>query len=826
MINRTYALLGIFLCLLITIILPAPQNIRAQNSVAMLIYDDTLSAEWQDRSWPATTVTNYANTAPVKQGNNSISGSYGGSWAGFRLKHDSVLLTASFTDLQFWFQSDSLEQVDLSLQDETLTVVGNKIRLTPTALNTWQQVTIPMANFGATSFQFIVIQGRASATGQTIYLDEIALLGTPPTATPTIAINYAPTPVPGEAGNPFYETWYAKTAPTRVQTSNPFPTSAGTTVAITVDPTVEGKHIYPTQLGNNAGVWMGDSHLLSAEAFDQLSQIAIPFIRFPGGSTSDSYHWNAAYLDDAGQPIGYPQYIIDAHNPGFTGSWAVSTYEFLSLAESLGAIPLITVNHGYATYDTTATDGNVENAAALAADWVEYANAPNDGSNPNGGIDWAMRRSADGHPEPFGVRYWTVGNETFGSWEVGYQPNGADYAAHFNVIYDAMKAVDPSIYIGAVGGFEDYATWFSQVLSYAGTAERIDFIDVHNYYHFVGTPGLPLPNEITEEAILDLPDSIARNKAELDELFARYTTRQPGEVPYLYGEFNATNAVNYHHVQLANGLFFAEAIGQMITNGFVGAMKWDIYNAWSETTQGDMGMFAKKNPNVPDHTPYPSYYPYYFYGVNFGDKLVEATTTNQDELVVYASRFSADNNLALIIINKTGSKTAQIDLGRFAIGDVNGWSLSGDGLDDFSVTLNGVANGFMYGGPRIDEITPYYLDGNGQTTLSIGLEGYSITSLVLYADTTTATSTPTATNTPVTPTATNTPVTPTATNTPVTPTATNTPVTPMATNTPAVPLAVQIQSAETRFPSLWLSLPVLLMLFLVGLFYRKTIGRK
>jgi len=48
-----------------------------------------------------------------------------------------------------------------------------------------------------------------------------------------------------------------------------------------------------------------------------------------------------------------------------------------------------------------------------AADLIEYLNSPNNGSNPNGGVDWAAVRAANGHPEPYGIKSFEIGNEMF-----------------------------------------------------------------------------------------------------------------------------------------------------------------------------------------------------------------------------------------------------------------------------------------------------------------------------------------------------------------------------------------------------------------------------
>lgn len=84
-------------------------------------------------------------------------------------------------------------------------------------------------------------------------------------------------------------------------------------------------------------------------------------------------------------------------------------------------------------------------AADEAADWVKYTNAPNDGSNPRGGVDWAAVRAANGHPEPYRVKFWELGNE-LGCSKI----DPRFYANAIKEVAMAMKAVDPTIKIGVV----------------------------------------------------------------------------------------------------------------------------------------------------------------------------------------------------------------------------------------------------------------------------------------------------------------------------------------------------------------------------------------
>ncbi len=117
--------------------------------------------------------------------------------------------------------------------------------------------------------------------------------------------------------------------------------------------------------------------------------------------------------------------------------------EFMTMAETRGVPPehiQIMINL-YSTY-------NGQTPAENAADWVEYANAPYDPSgltNPNGGTEWAAVRAANGHPQPYDIKIWNIGNEPWGQTEfnmdvISYTVVAADFISR-------MKAVDPTIKI-------------------------------------------------------------------------------------------------------------------------------------------------------------------------------------------------------------------------------------------------------------------------------------------------------------------------------------------------------------------------------------------
>ncbi|HEX6970628.1 MAG TPA: hypothetical protein VF234_00200, partial [Limnochordia bacterium] len=173
-----------------------------------------------------------------------------------------------------------------------------------------------------------------------------------------------------------------------------------------------------------------------------MREARLPLLRFPGGNFVSAYHWEDGIGPRADRPI--------RPNPAWPEvEWNhVGTDEWLRLCELVGCEALICVNAG---------DGTPEEAAA----WVEYVNS---GAASEGG----SRRAINGHPEPYGVRWWEVGNEIYGSWQVGHT-DALGYAERYGRFARAMLAADPTIRLIANGESE---AWNRSVVAANGSAVR------------------------------------------------------------------------------------------------------------------------------------------------------------------------------------------------------------------------------------------------------------------------------------------------------------------------------------------------------------------
>lgn len=166
------------------------------------------------------------------------------------------------------------------------------------------------------------------------------------------------------------------------------------------------------------------------EVISQLKQLHSGFWRLPGGNFISDFNWYHS--------VG-PR---DQRPPDFDYAWNamqtndVGMDEFMTFCKLIGVEPYITVNAGFGD-------------AHSAAQEVEYLNGSN--STPMGAI-----RTRNGHPAPYGVKYWDIGNEPYGQWQLG-RTDLKYYLLKHNEFAKAMREVDPSITLLASGSMPEEA---------------------------------------------------------------------------------------------------------------------------------------------------------------------------------------------------------------------------------------------------------------------------------------------------------------------------------------------------------------------------------
>lgn len=180
-----------------------------------------------------------------------------------------------------------------------------------------------------------------------------------------------------------------------------------------------------------------------------LKDLSVPLVRWPGGCFADTYHWK----DGIGPKSERPS-IVNVHWGGVTEDNSFGTHEFLDFCELIGADAYINLNVG---------SGSVREAA----EWVEYVTSSNESP-------MTKLRKQNGREKPWNVKYWAVGNET---WGCGGNMRPEYYADQYRQFASFMRA--PGMYkIASGANVEDYK-WTEVLMREA--ARMMNGLSLHYY---------------------------------------------------------------------------------------------------------------------------------------------------------------------------------------------------------------------------------------------------------------------------------------------------------------------------------------------------------
>lgn len=244
-----------------------------------------------------------------------------------------------------------------------------------------------------------------------------------------------------------------------------------------------GRHIY-------GGIYDPESPLADEDGFrtdviEAVKDMNVTLLRYPGGNFVSNYHWEDGVGPKEERPTRM-DLAWDVQDPNTFG-----TNEFMEFAEKVGTEPYFAVNLG---------TGTIEEARR----WVEYTNIEagaddTDMRNLGKGPHYAEMRKDHGYEEPHNIKYWSLGNEMDGHWQMGHL-NAEDYSKKAREAAKLMSWTDPSIKIVAAGSSNYYGEdadpdeWNRTVIQ--ELKDYIDYISLHiyvgneddNYYDFMASP--------------------------------------------------------------------------------------------------------------------------------------------------------------------------------------------------------------------------------------------------------------------------------------------------------------------------------------------------
>jgi len=193
-----------------------------------------------------------------------------------------------------------------------------------------------------------------------------------------------------------------------------------------------------------------------------LEEISVPILRWPGGNFAGDYRWQDGLLPvDQRAPLGsYTPIMTEPHTFGYD-MHEIGTDEFIALCRRLKAEPFITINIG-------------NESPELTAAWVEYCNG-------SPATKWGAVRAERGHPQPYNVRYWSLGNELGHGGHVEGPNEPEEYAQVALRYAQAMRAVDPSLVLISSGAWERASQHWATPEVLGVLRRSVDMIAYHHY---------------------------------------------------------------------------------------------------------------------------------------------------------------------------------------------------------------------------------------------------------------------------------------------------------------------------------------------------------
>ena len=558
-------------------------NTHAQANLSL--YTDNLVNGFQD--WGYTSTRNFANTTPTNSGSHSISITIASGFGALDLEQpaDAGFNTTPFTSISFWINGGSAGGQRLQVYSRLGHNVqsGSMVSLAKLATNAWQYITIPLSQLGAankTNFTGIGIQSSISTAQPILYIDDIALL---------------PAPAPAA-------------------------------VHIGVDASQVLQTVDARQFGANTATW--DGHLNDASTRTRLQEAGVLALRWPGGSTSDTYHWASDSTGNA---------------------------NFRKLATNMNAQAFITVNYG---------SGTSNEAAA-----------------------WVLSENITNH---CGFKYWEIGNECYGSWETDNNDSTHDpftYATLAANYFQAMKNADPTIKIGIVvapgeNSFSNNAAHFETnprtgIKHYGWTPVVLatlktigitpDFVVYHFYPQF--TSAGSTASSDSDPLLLQASVNWATDAADLRQQITDYFGPGGTNIELVCTENNCdSGAMGKQSTSIVNALYLADNIGQILKTEFKSYVWWDAHNG-SDTTgsfdptlygwraNGDYGLLSASNVR------YPAF---------FAEKLAQYLARPNDSVLPASSDYlllstyavrRTNGALTMLVINKDSTATFSTQIG-------------------------------------------------------------------------------------------------------------------------------------------------------------------
>lgn len=207
---------------------------------------------------------------------------------------------------------------------------------------------------------------------------------------------------------------------------------------------------------------LSDDNGFRKDVIEAMREADVPVVRYPGGNFVATYHWEDGVGPRDRRPKRPELAWLGIEPNSFGTDEFMRWLEVLSEGRETRVEPYLCLNFGTGTLDE-------------ALNWVEYCNGTGD-------TKYANLRRQNGHPEPYRVKYWALGNEVWGPWQV-LQATASDYAKKAFQWAKSIRLLDPSVKL-VLCGETGYAAWDLAVLR-----ECVSLVDMHSIHIYTAAAG-------------------------------------------------------------------------------------------------------------------------------------------------------------------------------------------------------------------------------------------------------------------------------------------------------------------------------------------------
>ncbi len=350
-----------------------------------------------------------------------------------------------------------------------------------------------------------------------------------------------------------------------------------------------------------------------------LKELNSPVYRWPGGNFVSGYNWRDGIGErDKRPPRKNPAWKGIEHND-------VGIHEYMELMELINSEAFIAVNTGLGTVEEVAKE-------------IQYCNGPIDS-------EMGRLRAINGHPEPYDVKWWAVGNEMYGDWQLGHMPL-SEYVKKHNSMAEAIWNVDSTAKLIAVG---HVGKWSETML--ANSSDHMNLLSEHIYA--TGAENSTEHIGLVANLIKKVADAHRKYRDSIPELKQKDIQIAMDEWNYWYGDYiYGELGVRYYH---KDALGIAKGLHEYYRNSdlfFMANYAQTVNVIGSIKTTSNAAGFATTG------------LPLKLYRQQFGSVPVKVDNNSSDLDIVAA--ITSDNDFITLAIINDKSKTVEI---AFDFGD-------------------------------------------------------------------------------------------------------------------------------------------------------------